>query len=165
MWSASWGFAVPHPMRDITPLIDHYRVVARSLWNTGFWAVPDARNWDARDRFEKIKISLLDALVASNLPETEFSGIQVVPIGSGVPIMIEHPRPGDQHQNHYWDDPVDKIGPSDAKLRYLDFFDWNEMAYADFHYDRRENRRIWSAASSNWSRSIAGAPERSMFCG
>jgi hypothetical protein len=125
-------------MRDITAIMDHYRVVARSLWNTGFWAVPELRNWDARDSFAEVKKTLFEALVATNFPEAELSktGIQVVPFGSGVPIMIEQPRPGDQSWNLYWDDPVDKISPSDAKLRYLDFFDWNDMAYADFHYYR-----------------------------
>jgi hypothetical protein len=125
-------------MRDITSIMDHYRIAARSLWNLGFWAVPELRSWDARDCFEEIKKSLFDALVASALSDagSAETDIQVVPVGSAVPIMIEQPRPGDQHRNRYWDDPVDKISPSDAKLRYLDFFDWNKMAYADFHYYR-----------------------------
>ncbi len=55
-----------------------------------------------------------------------------------VPIMIQNPRA--PHQRGYWDDPVDKIQRPDAELRYLDFFDWNDMAYADFQYYRVEIR-------------------------
>jgi hypothetical protein len=124
-------------MRDITHLMDHYRVVARSLWNTGFWAVPELRNWDARDSFEKIKQSLFDALITSSLRNNGSSSeiITIVPVDPGpVPIMIQNPRGADQRG--YWDDPVDKITPADADLRFLDFFDWNEMADADFQYYR-----------------------------
>ena len=54
-------------MREITNLFDHYRVVARSIWNTGFWSQQDLQTWDARDRFEQIKKLLFKALVAGQL--------------------------------------------------------------------------------------------------
>ncbi len=48
--------------------------------------------------------------------------------------MIEQPRKGDR--NHYWDDPVNQIKASDAELHFLDYFDWDMMAYTDFQYYR-----------------------------
>jgi hypothetical protein len=130
-------------MREVTDLMDRYRVVARSVWNTAFWPYPDRRNWDARDQFDQIKPLLFKALVVaplegghccdlSTLPER---ALRVVPLDPGpVPILIERPREGDH--NHYWDDPVEKIKASDAKLEFLDYFDWDLMAPADFQYYR-----------------------------
>jgi hypothetical protein len=31
-------------MKDITAIFDHYRVSARSIWNSAFWPDPDLRN-------------------------------------------------------------------------------------------------------------------------
>jgi hypothetical protein len=132
-------------MRDVTDLMDHYRVVARSTWNTAFWSQPDLQNWDSRDHFREIRKLLFNALViarlhaAYELPDAlgafQDCSLQVVPGGSStVPIMIERPREGDQSHNRYWDDPVNEIKASDAKLVFIDYFDWNEMGYIDFQY-------------------------------
>jgi hypothetical protein len=48
--------------------------------------------------------------------------------------MIQRASEGDG--NRYWDDPVREIKVTDADLHFLDFFDWNSMAYADFEYYR-----------------------------
>jgi hypothetical protein len=121
----------------------HYRVVARSVWNTAFWPFPERRNWDARDQFDQIKGLLFKALAIARLEAGERGDLNllqdrvlwVVPLEPGpVPIMIERPRAGDR--GHYWDDPVKEIRASDAKLQFLDYFDWNLMAAADFHYYR-----------------------------
>ncbi len=91
-------------MRDVTDLMDHYRVVARSIWNTGFWSQPDLQNWDSRDDFREIRKLLFNALVIARLDAER--DLQVVPVGStAVPIMIQRPREGDQAHNRYWDDP------------------------------------------------------------
>ena len=131
-------------MREITNLMEHYRVTARSVWNTAFWSVPGLQNWDSWDRFEQIKKLLFDALVKAQLEEAErFNGsdtkpdqlCRVVPIEPGpVPIMIHRPREGDR--NRYWDDPIREVKPSQAELCFLDYFDWNSMSYLDFQYYR-----------------------------
>lgn len=130
-------------MREITDLMEHYRLIARSIWNTGFWPVPELRNWDSRDQFDQIKRFLfkafVDARVAergwcdlANVPEHRYL---IVPSGSSpVPVMIHRPREGDR--NRYWDDPVNEINAPDAELHFLDYFDWNDMDYVDFQYYR-----------------------------
>ena len=132
-------------MRDVTHFMDHYRVVARTLWNAGFWSQPYLQNWDSRDHFRQTRKLLFNALVMARLDETDEvctdlgavpdRTLQVVPLDSAtVPIRIQRPREGDQSHNHYWDDPVKEIKASDAKLVFIDYFDWNEMGYIDFQY-------------------------------
>ena len=131
-------------MRDITLLMDHYREVTRSVWNTGFWAQADLQTWDARDQFEQIKKLLFKALVIARLEEGHCCDLfslpddrkfRVVPsTDRAVPIMIHCPREGDR--NRYWDDPVKQVSASEAELHFLDYFDWDLMNYADFQYYR-----------------------------
>lgn len=128
-------------MRDVTDLMNRYRIVARSIWNTGFWPVENLRTWDARDQFEQIKKLLLKAIVLAPLDGGHCCDLysladrilRVVPSGP-VPIMIHRPREADR--NWYWDDPVDKITAADGELHFLDYFDWDDMNYADFQYCR-----------------------------
>jgi len=131
-------------MRDVTNLMDHYRIVARSVWNTGFWPDPELRNWDSWEQFEQIKKLLFNALVGGGLGENVGSGLdaiaqeptfRVVPSTSGrAPIMIHQPREGDR--NWYWDDPVREVSATDLELHFLDYFDWDKMNYVDFQYYR-----------------------------
>jgi hypothetical protein len=131
-------------MKNITDLMDHYRDVARLIWNFGFRAVPELQNWDSRDRFEEIKKLLFRSLVVERLdgwePGHEISAeteqaLHVVPSSAdSTPIMIHHPRERDR--NRYWDDPVNRIRATDAELHFLDYFDWDDMASADFQYYR-----------------------------
>ena len=130
-------------MREITDLMDHYRLVARSVWNIGFWAKPELQSWNSWEQFEQLKKGLFQALVVARLQDDQCCGqtgsegqpYRVVPVEPGpVPIMIERPREGDR--NRYWDDPVGEIKPSDAELEFLDYFDWNSMGYVDFQYYR-----------------------------
>lgn len=130
-------------MRDITDIMDHYRVVARSVWNFGFSVIDELRNWDSRDHFDQIEKLVFKALVDARLanehacdlatvPEHEY---HIVPQGVGpVPILIQCPREGDR--NRYWDDPVKEVKASDAEFHFLDFFDWDQLGYADFQYYR-----------------------------
>ena len=130
-------------MRDITNLFDHYRVVARSIWNTGFWSEPELQDWDSRDQFEQITRLLFKALVVARVEGGHCCDLNslppdhtyhVVPFSDLVPISIERPRDGDR--NHYRDDPVNKVKATDVELHFLDYFDWAEMAYIDLQYYR-----------------------------
>ena len=131
-------------MRNITDLMDHYRIIARSVWNTAFWAQADLRTWDAGDQFEQIKKLSFKSLVVARQEEghcCDLYGLadnqiyQVVPGHPyNVPIMIQRSRERDQ--SGYWDDPVKQVKASEAEFHFLDFFDWNHMADADFQYYR-----------------------------
>lgn len=102
------------------------------------------QNWDSWDRFQQVKNLLFNALVVARVGEIECCGdlatvprpiYRVIPLDPGpVPIMIHKPREGER--NVYWDDPVNKIKAGDAELHFVDYFDWNKMAYVDFRYYR-----------------------------
>jgi len=130
-------------MRDVTELMDHYREVARTLWNTGFWVDPKLQTWNAWDQFEQIKMLLYKAFVVARLegghccdlttlPAPVFSVVPSAP--EYIPIMIQKPRDGDR--NCYWDDPVHQVKASEAQFHFIDYFDWNKMARADLQYYR-----------------------------
>jgi hypothetical protein len=104
----------------------------------------DLQTWDARDQFEQVKKLLFKALVVArlegghccdlnSLPDDR--KLQVVPnTGGPAPIMIQ--RSKERDQSGYWDDPVSQVDAAEAVLHFLDYFDWNNMAYADFQYYR-----------------------------
>lgn len=131
-------------MRNITDLMDHYRDISRTIWNLGFRPLPELQDWDSRDRFEEIKDLLFKSLVVARLDESEGvheaspgtdPALHVVPSGADtIPIMIHNPREHDR--NRYWDDPVKQIRAADAELHFLDYFDWDDTAPADFQYYR-----------------------------
>jgi hypothetical protein len=47
--------------------------------------------------------------------------------------MIERPS---QDGNKYWDDPVDRVEGGQIDPRFIEFFDWNQLAARDFQYYR-----------------------------
>jgi hypothetical protein len=49
-----------------------------------------------------------------------------------VPVMISR-TPG---RSGYWDHPVDRLGPEDADLRFIDFFDFDSSGQVDFRHYR-----------------------------
>lgn len=130
-------------MRDVTGILDHYRVSARGIWNAAFW--PDAafRNWDSVDRFDEIQRILFSELVLGKLErdwpiEDVFRipilFLRVVPSGESMPIMIQNPRP--DRPRGYWDYPQNRISPGEAEMNFLAYFDWNQLDYVDFRYYR-----------------------------
>lgn len=64
---------MPKELEDITAIFDHYRVSARSIWNTAFWPDADLHEWDFVDAFDDIQRTLFDSLVLSKL-DMEFPG-------------------------------------------------------------------------------------------
>ena len=57
--------------------------------------------------------------------------IQVIPGSeSGVPIMINRSTP----RCGYWDDPVGQVWPSDVRLEFVNFFDFDQLRRRDFRY-------------------------------
>jgi hypothetical protein len=130
-------------LTDVTAIFDHYRVSARSIWNTAFWPDPTLREWDFIDAFSDIQRILFDSLVLSKI-DMEFSAedlfrkpipfIRISPAAGQCSIMIQNPR-GPQ-MTGYWDDPVNRISANNSEMQFIDFFDWSMMAVRDFHYYR-----------------------------
>ena len=131
-------------MRDVSDIFDHYREAARAIWNTGFWPLPELRDWDSIDRFDQIQRILFDSLILVRIDKdwpiesifrTPIPFLRVVP-RHHVPIMIQNPR--SDRQTGYWDHPVNQIDPDDAELHFIAYFDWDQMDYVDLRYYRAE---------------------------
>lgn len=135
-------------MRDVTEIVDHYRITARSLWNTAFWAVRDLRTTEAIEQFDEINLMLFDGLVLARLDQ-QLEGAQifrsplpflhVTPSSQTVPILINNPRP---EGTGYWDHPVDSVDSEKVEMHFIDFFDWNQFDYLDFTYYRVKIARL-----------------------
>jgi len=127
-------------MRDVSNIFDHYRVSARTIWNTAFWPDDAFRNWDSVEQFDEIQRILFNELVLGkvdkdwplhNIFKIAMPFFHIVPSGH-VPIRIQNPR--SDRQRGYWDHPVNSIKPGEAELHFLEYFDWNRMDYADLRY-------------------------------
>lgn len=134
-------------MRDVTPLFASFREVARHIWNTAFYR-PDAHReggvaWDRRDAFSRVITELFTAMVLDPLRVTDqrlgaewehaaapLTCFEVNPSATGIPIMINRASP----RTGYWDDPVRQIGPGDARMQFVRFFDWDQLGYRDLQY-------------------------------
>jgi len=137
-------------MEDVTDLLNRYREGARLVWNN-FLRDEDAY-YDLSNEltcdFNAIKRLLFTALVLRPFEQDDFLPgfvgqdhlffswvepipfLRVVPQAAGSPAMIN--RDAGAHHG-YWDAPVTRIG-SDADLRLIDYFDWDQAGYRDFHY-------------------------------
>jgi hypothetical protein len=136
-------------MKDVSNILDHFRVSARSVWNTAFWPDPDFRNWDSVEQFDEVRRILFSELVLGKLEkEWPIHDIFIIPIpflhvmpsSQTIPIMIQNPR--SDRSRGYWDHPVNQISKGEAELHFLDFFDWDRMDYLDFHYYRVQIARF-----------------------
>jgi hypothetical protein len=128
-------------MKNVTAIFDHYRISARSVWNTAFWPDPDLRDWDFVEEFQSIERILFDALVLAKLDKAFLADdifrkpipfLQVAPSSPSSPIMIQCPRP--EAPRGYWDDPVDRVAAEKIEMHFLEFFDWNQLDYRDLQY-------------------------------
>lgn len=126
-------------MQDVTALLSRYRECARMLWNS---FLREDADYQTVDVYEDIRRRLFDEIVLAGVdkgestkasPDDAYEFLRVVPRAEEIPIMINRSSsPG----SGYWDDPVDRIGATDAELHLIDFFDWEQMGYRDFHYYR-----------------------------
>jgi hypothetical protein len=132
-------------MDEITPLMLRYREAARTVWN-GFlreepYDSPGSHDWEA------LKQVLFTALVLRHCGHDDCAAALLAPDRYGfswlkplthlhvvptteVPVMISRSPGG----GGYWDHPVTRLGPDDADLRFIDFFDFEQAGYLDFRY-------------------------------
>ena len=133
-------------MRDITPIMEHFRESARHLWNTGYLPLDTSVDiWESVEHFEEVAGRLFDHFVVNDLsrhgaglnmeqvaePET-LHFLHAVPVGCGVEININRQCP----PCGYWDDPVNRIEPGEADLRFIGYFDFDVLGIRDFEYYR-----------------------------
>ena len=130
-------------LRDVTNVFDHFRVSARSIWNTAFLPDPEFREgyyigqfeWIAKILFDTIVLAKLDMDYPSeDLFHKSIPFFQVIPASPTIPLMIQNPR--SPTQTGYWDDPVKQVSVGKVEMHFIDFFDWNQVAVLDYRYYR-----------------------------
>jgi len=123
---------------ELDQLINRFRLASRNLRNHYFhppdW---DDDGWNVVERFEEVGRLLFENLVLcpAVLDLIDYGqpnpSIVVAPRRPGdVPIMINRDRGAD---SGYWDHPTKTIASSTAMM-FVEFFDWDELAYRDHRY-------------------------------
>jgi hypothetical protein len=126
-------------LKDLTDRMAIFREAARHLWNT---ALAQETGWNVRDDFDEACNALFRAIVlrpidktgATPAPSSSRNGppipfLRVVPgIEHGTPIHINRAVPA----SGYWDHPMNAVGPGDVDLRFVRFFDWDELGRREF---------------------------------
>jgi len=130
-------------MKDVTSILNNYRECIRHLWNSYFLhegEVPPLYTDDLLDQFEEVERVLFSALVLTRInkisSEERFGKeplpfLVIAPAAERVPIMINR---FSSDGNRYWDEPVKEIGRSEARLHFIECFDWNSYGHLDLKY-------------------------------
>ena len=134
-------------MTYATDLVQQYRLALHHIWNVHFWDSRVEKDWDLVKEFNTLKLPLFNALVAARLaPQMASSGqifgeeykvISKIAQGpnasiSSLRVDIGLPKgPGS-----CWEEIEGHFRPAEIKLTLLDFFDWTELSWRDFHYYR-----------------------------
>ena len=131
-------------MEDVTPLMNEYRECVRHVWNTHVQVLAEAENdWDVRDGFNEVAARLFRLIVLRALcrEEWEFAAdhwadpkpfpfLHVV-VERTCEIMVNR-----EMTSGYWDDPVRVVEPEDLQLRFLQYFDWDDLGVRDWAFYR-----------------------------
>ena len=131
-------------MGDVTHLMDGYRDCVRLLWNNDFQRDAAATgDWDLRDEFNAIAAQLFRTLVLRKLgrgdtevrpdhwgPREPFPFLRVLVTTRGE-IMINRDTSGG-----CWDHPLQGIEAGDLDLRFMQYFDWDDLGPKDLAYYR-----------------------------
>lgn len=126
--------------KDCTELFLRYREILRLTWNLGFWPFPTLREPDALDLFQESAAKLFEALIFLPLAlrgrvEDKYqpgmsADFVVEPLGEWTPLAVNQRLPGEP--GRIWGKPTIHLSPGGQKLKFVAFFDWNELAARDF---------------------------------
>ena len=140
-------------MKDVTARLGSYRECVRHLWNGYFLeaAATSSDKWALRDGFDDACSILFGSLVAEPLGVAAahdgreilsrgrdpvarvIEWLHVVPKAApaGVPIMINRDREKD---SGYWDHPVRRVSATEVSLRFMRWYDFDELGFRDLKY-------------------------------
>jgi hypothetical protein len=116
-----------------------FRLASRELYNNFFHVLEPYHNdgWLFEERFSAVQILLFEKLVSEpeGLSGTEYGDVQneiVVKLAGydSVPIMINR-----EVNSGYWDHPIREV-INEARLLFINFFDWDQLDYRDNRYVR-----------------------------
>lgn len=129
-------------MVDLEQILLSYREAVRSLWNHFFAGTPELNTFDSVDMLDKIKVLLFQQLVCSRISALDgfvpdfkepVALLELKPLQSGSSILlVSNPRISDR--NRYFDLEVQIKFPNEARLQYIDFFEYNVLGYIDLRF-------------------------------
>lgn len=140
-------------MKDVTARLGSYRECIRHIWNGHFLeaVASSSDKWTLRDEFDDACSILFGSLVVEPLGAAAahdarellsrsrdpvarvIDWLHVVPktAPAGVPIMINRDQ---TKQSGYWDHPVRQVMATEVSLRFMRWFDFDELGFRDLKY-------------------------------
>lgn len=127
----------PEQSVDVTDVFEHYRLLARELWNQGFWSQADLRSLTSLQKhFEVISGELFEALVLERLAINderfrfgeEWAGlVGVLPTLPIVTLQVLELRP-----QGGFDVEFDRsVSAEGLHLVFQKHFEWGYLSYVD----------------------------------
>lgn len=128
---------------DCTQLFLQYREVARIVWNLGFWPDSQLREVACLLAYEDAMARLFEGMVLLRVGYD--AKVPDWPRGLGKPIRFaaKLKSPGAQLNvdrslpdaaSHFWGDPVVQVESDACLLRFMSFFDWDQLAPRDYRW-------------------------------
>ena len=125
---------------ECTELFIHYREIARLVWNLGFYAKPELREWACERAYDEAMARLFEGMILRPLGyeghvELTFSpgkvvAFSVVANSSEVQLLVNKNPPGEP--GRLWGNPIVTLGKESYHLKFIAFFDWYQLATRDF---------------------------------
>lgn len=135
----TFGDAVTRATINVDEMMNRFRLASREVFNH-FFRVPDGYDndgWLFEERFSHVQVILFQKLVTepASLSNVRYGDLQpeiLVELrgGDSAPIMINR-----EVDSGYWDYPL-KVVTKDARLLFVNFFDWDQLDYRDNRYVR-----------------------------
>ena len=134
----------PKMTKDCTELFAHFREIARVVWNLGFWANPELRQWDVLELYREATARLFEGLILLALgyqgriedPDSpgKVAEFLVRPRATQIELLVDRNRPDEP--GHVWGSPTLRLDPESpqCRLKFVRFFDWNQLDPRDFRY-------------------------------
>lgn len=122
---------------DIDDTVMRFSLASRELFNNFFHVKSGYENdgWSGEERFSAVQEVLFQKLVIepAGLPSTAYgepcdSLLVELRHQGRTPIMINR-----EIRSGYWDYPVTEIS-GDCRMVFVEFFDWDQLAYKDHRY-------------------------------
>jgi hypothetical protein len=127
---------------ECTPLFRQYREVARLVWNLGFWPDPELRAVACVLSYEDAMARLFEGMILLRLGYGD--SVPEWPHGLGKPIkfavtlkaraQLDVDRSLPDAPSHIWGDPVLQVEPGTCELRFMSFFDWDQVAPREYRW-------------------------------
>jgi hypothetical protein len=125
-------------MKDITDLVQRYRLALRGIWDESFFSDPELRTWESVEAFRKLKLPMFQALIAHPLGLYSATnlfgpGFEVV-TDSGGEMLVSKLIPSSPDGGGVCEPLRGPFAPDAFKATLLDFLDWVPLDYIDFRY-------------------------------